>query len=392
MIMPETDQNANRERLSGSLEEPMPSAIARFFSRRLIVMLAIVAAALVVVFGIIIGKGLIVANYMKNMVQTTVVSTVHPQMSSWQNQLLEVGTLHAVEGADLASESAGLVTRIGFRSGEDVKRGVLLVQLRDDSEKAAADETMRTYKRDVALIKTKAISQADFDSAKANMLSTKAALEKKAIRAPFDGRVGIRKVDVGQYVAAGTTLVTLQQLDPIYVDFKATQQQLPQLVVGSKVKFTTDVLPGRTFVGQVVALDPKVNEDTRTVAVRAQVRNPGKVLLPGMFGSIVVDAGRPQGILTLPQTAITFNTYGNTVFVVKKQLDKAGKPELVAEQHFVITGETRGDQVAILSGVTTQDLVVSAGASKLKNGSILTVDNRIILPNDPNPHPRESAE
>ncbi len=386
--MPENDRNSKWERLSDVAERALPPSAARFFTKRLFVMLAIVATVLVLVFGFIIGKGLIVANYMKSMVQTATVATTKPQVAAWQTQLRAVGTLHAVEGADLASEVAGLVIRIGFRAGEDVRKGVLLVQLRDDSEKAAADQAMQTYKRDSALIKIKAISRADYDSAVATMRSTQAALEKKAIRAPFDGRVGIRKVDVGQYVAAGVEMVTLQQLDPIYVDFKAPQQQLPLLAVGSKVVVTTDVLPGKTFIGEVVAFDPKIDEDTRSVAVRAQVRNPGKVLLPGMFATVIVDAGRPQNILTLPQTAITFNPYGNTAFVVKKQQEN-GKDQLVVEQHFVVTGETRGDQIAILSGIAPSDTVVSSGGSKLKNGSIVIVNNSVKLPNDPNPHPEE---
>lgn len=366
-------------------ETPPPR---RFFTKRMFVMLAIVAAVLVVVFGIIIGKQIMVARYMSSMVQTVTVSTTQAQTTMWQTQLQAVGSLHAVEGADLAAEVSGLVTRIGFRPGQDVRKGALLIQLRDDAERAAAQDALLTYRRDVALIKTKAVSQSAYDSALANMKSTRAAMEKKAIRAPFNGRVGIRNVDLGQYVAPGTTLVTLQQLDPIYVDFKVPQQQQPDLKVGGKIALTTDTFPGEVFRGTVTAFDPKVDEETRTVRVRATIRNPGKKLLPGMFASVFADTGRPNKLMTLPQTAIAFNTYGNVVFLVKKEMVK-GKPQLVAEQRFVVTGDTRGDQIAILSGITPKDVVVSAGADKLKNGTVLTINNTVELPNDSNPHPKE---
>jgi membrane fusion protein, multidrug efflux system len=390
--MPERYQETGLERLGATARRGLPSGAARFFTKRMIVMLISVFVVLILVFGFIIGKGLIVANFMKNMVQTTTVATTQAKSTVWQTELRPaVGTLHAVEGADLASEVAGIVTRIGFAAGQDVRKGMLLVQLRDDTEKAAADEALQTYKRAAALIKTNAISRSDYDSALANMKSTQAAVEKRAIRAPFDGRAGIRTVDAGQYVAAGTALVTLQQLDPIYVDFQAPQQQLPLLKVGSKVRLTTDVFAGKTFTGEVVAFDPKVSEATRTVHVRALLGNPGKVLLPGMFATVIVDAGQPRKILTLPQTAITFNTYGDTVFVVTKTTVD-GKEQLVAQQRFVTTGDTRGDQIAILSGITARDAVVSAGSHKLKNGTVVTVNNRVNLPDDANPHPSEDKE
>lgn len=364
------------------------SGSGRFFSKRMIVMLAVVGGILFLVFGYIIGMRMVVANFMKHMEQTQSVATVHAADLSWQNEIHAVGTLHAVQGADLAAEVSGIVTRIGFSSGQDVKAGMLLVQLSNDTERAAADQAMSTYKRDVQLIKSNAVSQTDFDSALANMRSTKAALDKKSIRAPFSGRAGIRSVDVGQYVAAGTTMVTLQALDPIYVDFKVAQQDLPQLKVGSKVAVVTDTFPGKTFPGEVVAFNPKVDETTRTIQVRAAVRNPGKLLLPGMFATVRIHSGEPKTVLTLPQTAISFNTFGNTVFVVRKQMVD-GKEKLTAEQRFVVTGDTRGDQIAILSGVSKQDVIVGAGGSKLKNGDIVVVNNSVKLPNDPNPTPTE---
>lgn len=390
------------QRASDTAQQVLPASVGRFFSKRMIIMLAIMLGILVLVFGYLIGMRMVVAHYMANMKQITTVSTTHARPTLWQTQLTAVGTLHAIDGADLSSEVAGIVTKIGFTPDQDIKAGTLLVQLRDDSDRAtlaanraSAEQALRTYKRYAELIKTNAISQANYDQALASMLSTKAAVEaqaavvdKKAIRAPFDGRVGIRRVDIGQYVGAGTTVVTLQRLDPIYVDFQIAQQEVPNVKVGDRVQVTSDTFPGRIFTGTVKATDPVVETATRTVRVRAEIANPGKLLLPGMFANVTIDIGSPQRPLTLPQTAITYNTYGNVVFVT--QMSKVdGKEQLVAQQRFVITGEARGDQVIVLSGVTTADNVISAGANKLKNGSLITVNNKVTLPNDANPHPKE---
>jgi membrane fusion protein, multidrug efflux system len=396
-------QNDSRwQRASDAAQRILPEPVGRFFTKRMIIMLAITLGILVLVFGYLIGMRMVVASYMASTKTITTVSTTHARPTLWQTQLAAVGTLHAIDGADLSSEVVGIVTKIGFAPGQDVKAGTLLVQLRDDSDRAtlaanraAADQALRTYRRYAELIKTDAISRTSYDQALASMLSTKAAaeaqaamVEKKAIRAPFDGRIGIRLVDVGQYVGAGTSVVTLQRLDPIYVDFQIAQQQLPNVKVGDRVQLVSDTFPGRTFAGIVNALDPKVDTATRTVRVRALVANPDKILLPGMFANVTIDIGSPQRPLTLPQTAITYNTYGNVVFVT--QMSKVdGKDQLVAQQRFIITGDTRGDQVIVLSGVTAADEIVSAGANKLKNGSLIAVNNKVALPNDANPHPKE---
>lgn len=397
------NDNSRWQRASDAAQRAMPGSVGRFFTKRMIIMLSITLGLLVLIFGYIIGMRMIVSNFMANMKQVTSVATTHARPTVWQTQLKAVGTLHAIEGADLSSELAGIVTRINFEPGQDVKKGTVLVQLRDDSDRAtlaanraSADQALRTYKRYVELMKTQAISQTQYDSALASMLSTKANVEsqaalvdKKAIRAPFDGRVGIRQVDVGQYVGAGVTVVTLQRLDPIYVDFSIAQQDLPSVKPGDRVQLTSDTFPGRSFDGKIIALDPKVDTATRTVRVRAEIANPQKLLLPGMFAEVMIDIGAPQKPMTLPQTAITYNTYGNIVFVVQKGKDKDGKEQLVAQQRFVTTGDTRGDQVVVLSGVTPQDEVVSAGANKLKNGAVITINNTVTLPNRANPHPTE---
>ncbi len=376
--------------MSNAVGQHLPSEAARYFTPRMIKMLLIVGGVLFVVFGYIFVAP--IAKYLLAPKGTfgppvPVVSTVRAEQTLWQAQLRSVGTLHAVEGADLASEVAGLVTRIGFRNGQDVRKGLLLVQLRDDSEKASAMEARETYKRYAALIKTQAISQSNYDSALANMKSTRAAVEKKAIRAPFDGRVGIRQVDVGQYVNAGQVVVTLQQLDPIDVDFQVPQQQLSLLKVGDKIALTTDAVSGRTFSGVVTAFDPKVDPVTRNVHVRASIENREKRLLPGMFATVVTDIGSTRRYITLPQTAIVFNPYGDTVFAVTKSKADDGSDQLVVQQRFVTTGETRGDQIAVVGGLSTKDVVVSSGQLKLKNGTVVTINNSVRLPNDSAPTP-----
>jgi membrane fusion protein (multidrug efflux system) len=378
------------------------SGLGRFMTRRMIIMLAVTLGLLVLVFGYLIGMRMVVAHYMSTMKQITTISTTHAKPTLWQSRLSAVGSLHAIEGADLSFEVTGIVTKTAFAAGDDVKKGTLLIQLRDDSDRASlaaarasADDASRTYKRYAELIKTNAISRSNYDTAYANMKSTQAAVDvqaalvdKKAVRAPFDGRVGIRQVDVGQYVAAGTTVVTLQKLDPIFVDFQIAQKQLPMVNVGDRVELTSDTFPGRTFAGKINAIDPKVDTATRTVRIRALVANADKKLLPGMFGGVTIDVGAPQKPLTLPQTAITYNTYGSVVFVIAKTTVD-GKEAFVAQQRFVTTGETRGDQVVILGGVTARDEVVSVGGNKLKNGSLVAINNKITLPNDANPHPKD---
>lgn len=397
------NDNSRWQRASEAAQRAMPGSVGRFFTKRMIIMLAITLGVLVLVFGYLIGMRMVVASFMANMKQVTTVATTHARPTVWQSQLKAVGTLHAIDGADLSSELAGIVAKINFQPGQDVKKGTLLVQLRDEADRAtlaanraSADQALRTYKRYVELNKTQAISQTQYDQALATMLTTKAAaeaqaalVEKKAIRAPFDGRVGIRMVDVGQFVGAGASVVTLQHLDPIYVDFSVAQQQLPFVKVGDRVQLTSDTFPDKTFAGKIAAIDPKVDVATRTVRVRAEIANPAKQLLPGMFGTVMIDIGAPKNPLTLPQTAITYNTYGNIVYVLQKSKDKDGKDQLVAQQRFVTTGETRGDQVVVLDGISSKDEIVSAGANKLKNGAVVTVNNQVTLPNNMNARPTE---
>jgi len=380
------------------------TGLGRYMSRRMwwvIIASAIVFVLLFAYLKVLPWLFMNVFMSKSDFVQAQAVSAASPVKSLWQGQIKSVGTLHAVQGADLASEVAGIVTKIDFKPGDDVPAGKILIQLRDDTDRATlaalratAEQYTVTYKRNALLAQANAISKQAYDQAVANWKSAvaeadaqAALVEKKAIRAPFAGRVGIRQVDVGQYVGAGTTMVTLQQLDPIDVDFSVSQQQASILKPGDAVLVSSDAVPGKTFKGRVLALDPKVDSTTRTVRVRAEVANPEKTLIPGMFATVVTDIGSARQALTLPQTAVTYNPYGDVVYVVTPSKNEKGKDILVANQRFVTLGETRGDQVAILSGITDRDLVVTAGQLKLKNGAVVFVNNSVRMPNNPAPNP-----
>jgi membrane fusion protein (multidrug efflux system) len=299
---------------------------------------------------------------------------------------------------------------VGFHSGDRVKAGQVLLEMVDDAEKAqlavleaSAALARITMERDRAQYDAKAVSKAQLDadtadlqSKEAQVAQQKALLAKKSLQAPFDGRLGITTVNPGQYLNAGDKVVTLQQIAPILVDFNVPQQQAGQLVVGGKVSLQTDAWPGKAFPGAITAVSPLVDASTRNVAVEAKLENPKEILLPGMFGKVHWAYGERQQLLTLPQTAITYNPYGATVFILKPAPKQAGgaaqagpKAEWVAEQVFVTTGPTRGDQVAILSGLQEGATVVSSGQIKLKTGTPVIVNNTLLPPNEPSPSPQE---
>jgi membrane fusion protein, multidrug efflux system len=227
------------------------------------------------------------------------------------------------------------------------------------------------------------------DSAAATVERTRAVIAQKAIAAPFAGRLGITKVDVGQFLSIGASIVTLQQLDPIYVDFQSPEQSLSTLAVGQPASITLDAFPGRTFTGKIAAIDARVSQDTRNLLVRAEFPNPDHKLLPGMFANIQVTTGAPADVLTLPRTAIVFSLYGDNIYVVKPAPPKEGdaqaatkdsKPALIAERRFVRVGEARGERVAIVEGVNVGDLVVTSGQIKLQPNGPVTIDSAGGLP------------
>jgi membrane fusion protein (multidrug efflux system) len=348
-----------------------------------------------------------------------VVTAMKVELQNWQPTIKAVGTLNPVRGVNVTTEIAGMVRTIHFRSGQDVKAGDVLVELNADSDKAqlaaqqaAADLAASVLARDRQQFAVKAISQAQLDADEADLRVKRASaaqqaavVAKKTIRAPFSGRLGITAVNPGQYLNPGDTIVTLQTLDPIYVDFTLPQQELNGLATGQTVKLGIDAYPGQTFGGKINAINPKVDPSTRNVQVEATVTNPKRELLPGMFADVRIDAGAVEERLTLPQTAITYNPYGSTVFVVEKAKPAAAKPgepapkpeaatsgngeQLVAKQVLVETGPTRGDQIAITKGLQAGQQVVTSGQLKLKNDTPVVIDNSVQPANNPNPTPQE---
>lgn len=371
--------------------------------KRMLIMLVLVGATLFGVFGFksfVDGKIKEAMSGMGNQPQT--VATAVAQLTDWQAQVEAVGSLRAVRGADLSLELAGVVDKIEFKSGQDVKAGQVLLRLRNDDDvakleslEAVAKLAQITYDRDLKQFKAQAVSQATIDSDAANLKNSKAQVEqqraivdKKILRAPFDGNLGLRQVDLGQYLAPGTVIVTLQALTPIYADFLLPQQALDKIEVGQPVTAKVDTYPGKTFTGKITAINPKVDTSTRNVQVRATIQNPDRLLMPGMYVTVDTEIGEPRKMVTLPQTAISYNSYGDLVYVVEeKGKGPDGKPQLAVRQTFVAVGPTRGDQVAITKGLKEGTTVVTAGQMKLRNGVPVVVDNSVVPKDDPNPKP-----
>jgi membrane fusion protein, multidrug efflux system len=373
--------------------------------KRMLIMLA----AVCLVLGLVAGFKVFVAGKIKeslagfaSMPQT--VSTTTAAYQEWQPRLEAVGSLRAVKGADLALEVAGIVAEIDFNSGDDVEAGAPLLRLIADDDvaklrslEATAQLAQITYQRDEKQFKAQAVSQATLDADAANLKNAnaqvaeqQAVVNKKVIRAPFAGHLGIRSVDLGQYLSPGTPIVTLQALDPIYLDFYLPQQAIEQARVGQTVTVTVDTYPDQSFTGEITAINPKVDANSRNVQVRATLKNAEHKLVPGMYARVNIVTGTPRRYVTLPQTAVTYNPYGSTVYLVEeKGRDAKGEPRRIARQTFITTGPTRGDQVAVLSGIKEGDIVVSAGQIKLHNGSSLAINNDIQPTADANPTPRE---
>jgi membrane fusion protein (multidrug efflux system) len=328
------------------------------------------------------------------------VSTTTAQLASWQPTVEAVGTLRAAMGATLAAEVSGLVTAIHFDSGKTAQAGQILVELNAaplvaqlPQLQANAALAKLNYERDLAQFKIQAVSQAQVDNSAASLkvaqsqvAAQQALIAQKTIRAPFAGQLGIRQVDLGQYVAPGTAIVSLQKLDPINLDFTVPQGQMGLIHLGAKVSVATNAQPNKTYNGNVVAIEPQIDAATRNLKVRVKLANPQGELLSGMFATVKVGEGAAQQYITLPNVAIAYNPYGSTVFVLKADGKGAdGKDKLTAEQRFVTTGMTRGDQVAITSGLKAGETVVTAGQLKLHNGSSVFVNNSIQPDNNANP-------
>ncbi|HTJ89195.1 MAG TPA: efflux RND transporter periplasmic adaptor subunit [Acidocella sp.] len=358
------------------------------------------------IFGGVFGYGAVRSMFLAKFLasfgsQAQTVATTVAGTSGWQPTVSSVGSIVAVNGASISAEVAGIVDTINFKSGDDVPAGALLLTLRPNNDPAVLAQLQATaaldainYQRDVQQFRAHAVAQSLVDTDRANLQAAqaqvqaqKALMAEKQVRAPFAGRLGIRQVDIGQYLPVGTQIVTLQQLNPLFVDFYLPQQALSQLHVGQTVNVAVDAFPGRTFPAKISALDAIVDSSTRSLQVRATLANDDLLLRPGMFANVKVDIGAPQELVTLPQTALNYNPYGTTVYTVQHQSGPGGKALLTAQQVFVTTGETRGDQVAVLTGVAAGTEVVTAGQLKLHNGAPIVVNNTVTPPNSPNPTP-----
>jgi len=365
----------------------------------------------------LVFKPKMIGEFMAKMVPPPATVTAEAtKTESWIDRVRAIGTLVAIEGVDVAPQVGGIVTDYFFDSGHDVEKGETLVKLDTSVEeadladnKATLQQTNLDFARHSKLVKTSAVSQAVLDATIAKRDSAAAAVQKmealiaqKNIAAPFAGRLGLRRVEKGQYVSAGQALVWLQALDPIWVDFPVPEGTIGKFTIGSAIELTADAYPGQLFKGEVEAFDAKLGQDTRTLMVRARVPNPDRKLLPGMFANVAVLAGSAKEFVTVPRTAVTYGLYGDSVWVVKEGASEPAanpptasaepvasaiaadatptgsvpaEPKLTVERRFVRVGPTEGDRVAILEGVKVGEQVVTSGQLKLQPGATIKVDN-----------------
>jgi membrane fusion protein (multidrug efflux system) len=330
----------------------------------------------------------------------TVVSSMKAPEQIWQRRLHAVGSFSAAQGIVVANELDGTVVKIAFESGAQVKQGDLLVQLDVSTEQAqlasaeaGADLARINLKRAQELRAKDTNSQADLDAGEAQARQTvanadgvRATIAKKTIRAPFAGRIGIRQVNLGQFIKGGTAIVPLQALDPIYLNFAMPQQDVTGLTVGQAIQVTVDAYPAQVFDGTITALNARVDDTTRNLQVQATLHNADEKLQPGMFATVDVLLPKQNSYVTLPQTAIVYNPYGNAVYVVEKSTEVA-TGGLLARQRFVQMGDTRGDQVAILKGVEAGEEIITSGQLKLRNGAVIAINNAVSPASDPAPTP-----
>jgi multidrug efflux system membrane fusion protein len=372
--------------------------------RGLVIRLAIMAVLLALVVGGLYGfnrmreKGM--ANYFAHMTAPpTPVSAVEAKVGSVPNYLMGIGSVAAVRQVMVAPEVGGRVTKLMFEPGADVKAGDPLVQLDDGPERGDLasyesqahlaqlnlDRAKSLAKRDFAAQATVDQNAATLQQAQAGIAKTQALIEQKLIRAPFPGVLGIREVQLGQYVQPGTTLVTLTDLDTLWVNFTLPERDRSKIAVGQRVGVTVDAYPGRTFEGKLTAIEPQIDPTTRVIRLQATLANPGRLLQPGMFANAKLALPPTPDVVTLPETAVTSTLYGNSVYLVEKAGQaKGGKQELRAKETVVTTGQQFDGRVAIRSGVKAGDLVVASGQIKLHDGAPVTVEN-----NTPPPIPAE---
>jgi len=332
------------------------------------------------------------------------VTTIVAHQEEWSASVSAIGTVAAVQGVTVSADLPGTVERIAFESGTAVREGEVLALLdtRQEQAQLTAAEAQRdlarlNFERMQGLLNERVISQSEFDRATAEQRQgdarvgeIRAAIARKTIRAPFSGVLGIRRVNLGQYLSGGDALVTLQSLNPIYVNFGVPQQSSSQMRVGRTVRITADSLPGLEFTGRVTAIDSIVDEATRNIQVQATLANPGGKLRPGMFVQAAAGVGSSSTIVALPASAISYAPFGDSVFVVTDLKNPAGQTYRGVRQQFVKLGPARGDQIAVTSGVKPGDEVVTSGLFKLRNGAAVVVNNKVKPTNSSKPKPENS--
>lgn len=377
--------------------------------RKTVVRLAVLLLIALVLFGGVFfmkwfGNRMMV-QYLENMpTPPATISATEAAEMSWDNRLEAVATLVPVNGAELTTEAAGIVQAIHFESGARVAKGALLVSLDTANERgdlkrlrAQAQLAELNRKRREQLFKLEAISKSDYDAAVAEANAAQAAVEaqagrlaQKEIRAPFAGQLGIRKVNVGQYVAAGTPIVSLQSLDPIDADFSLPEQYTGVVQPGYQVTVAVDAYPDRMFSGEILAVEPRVDVATRNFGLRARLPNQELLLRPGQFGRVVLQLPGAREVIAVPRTAVSYNSYGTSVFVVQKKKPAenaavdtpvaSGQPpatDLEVVQRFVRIGDSRGDYVAVTDGLKLGEQVATSGLLKLRNQQPVIINNDI---------------
>ena len=332
------------------------------------------------------------------------VTTIVARQETWPATLSVIGTVAAVQGVNVSADLPGIVSRIAFESGASVQQGDILVELDTKQERAqlAAIQAERdlarlNFSRLDGLISEGAVSQSEYDRAaaeqkqsEAKLEEIRATIERKTIRAPFTGILGIRQANLGQYLSAGDPVVPLQSLDPIYVNFGVPQQHVAQTRIGGSVRITADDARRAAYTGRITARDSKVDQTTRNMQIQATVANPRGVLRPGMFVQAELPIGASRTVVPLPGSAISYAPYGDSVFVVADLKTPKGQAYKGVRQQFVKVEGARGDQVAVVSGLKPGEEVVTSGLFKLRNGAAVLVNNKVRPSNSPTPKPEDS--
>lgn len=385
-------------------------------NKRMIIMLAVCAVVLGGIFGFKWFQGKMMEQFFQEMAagQTITVSATEAKKDDWILSLNAVGTVRAIDGVDVTTEAPGVVETINFESGDRVQQGDVLIRLRDDVDQArlralqaAAAEAESGYERARKLYAEDNLSESERDLRRSQLVQAESEakaqqerINQKTIRAPFDGELGIRQVNKGQYIQPGTPVVNLQSLAPIHVDFSLPEQRMSDVEKGMKVSVKLSAYPEETFEGRITALEPGVNSETRNFSLQARLPNEAKKLRPGMFADVNVQLPGAEDVVTIPRTAISFNPYGNSVYVIQEKesdeadtsgsdgnADNESEPTLIVKRRFVETGRTRGTMIAVTDGLKPGERVVSSGLLKLRNNAEVQINNSATPPEDTAPQP-----